>query len=47
MQGDATARPFEDNSSELVWTQYAQMNIGDKEGFYAETNRVLKPGGYF
>ena len=47
VQGDATALPFEDNAFELVWTQHAQMNIRDKEGFYGEVNRVLKPGGHF
>ena len=45
--GDATNLPFENNSFEVVWTQHVQMNIPDKQRFYSEIYRVLKPGGHF
>ncbi|WP_208103800.1 class I SAM-dependent methyltransferase [Flagellimonas ochracea] len=47
IQGSATALPFDDNSFDVVWTQHVQMNIPDKQKFYGEARRVLKPGGYF
>lgn len=47
VQGDATSLPFGDNLFDVVWTQHVQMNIPDKEKFYSEISRVLKPGGYF
>jgi len=31
-QGDATQMPFEDATFDVVWTQYASMNIADKKG---------------
>lgn len=45
--GDATKLPFDDNSFDIVWTQHVQMNIPDKNKFYSEIKRVLKPGGSF
>ncbi len=47
IQGNATELPFEDQSFDVVWTQHVQMNIRDKDAFYSEISRVLKPGGYF
>ncbi len=47
IQGDATELPFENNSFDVAWTQHVQMNVPDKEKFYFEINRVLKPNGYF
>ncbi len=47
VQGDATSLPFDDNMFDVVWTQHVQMNIPDKEKFYSEISRVLKPGGHF
>lgn len=47
IQGNATELPFENNSFDVVWTQHVQMNIPNKEKFYSEINRVLKPGGHF
>jgi ubiquinone/menaquinone biosynthesis C-methylase UbiE len=44
---DAVNLPFENNSFDVVWTQHVQMNIPDKNKFYSEMNRVLKPGGHF
>lgn len=47
VQGDATLLPFEGDSFDVVWTQHVQMNVPDKQKFYSEVSRVLKPGGYF
>lgn len=44
---DATALPFEDAQFDLAYTIQVQMSIEDKERFYAEIFRVLKPGGRF
>ncbi len=44
-RGDVLSMPFADASFDLVWTQHAMMNIADKESFYREVMRVLKPGG--
>lgn len=43
--GDALALPFPDAAFDLVWTQHSSMNIADKRQLYAETFRVLRPGG--
>lgn len=43
--GNALDMPFEDSSFDAVWTQFAGMNIADKERLYAEFRRVLRPGG--
>ena len=43
--GSALEMPFEAGSFDVVWTQHASMNIGDKERLYAEIHRVLRPGG--
>ncbi len=45
--GDALAMPAGDASCDVVWTQHASMNIGDKPAFYSEIARVLRPGGAF
>lgn len=47
IQGDASNLPFNDTSFDVVWTQHVQMNIPDKEKFYSEIFRMLKPGGHF
>lgn len=44
-QGSALELPFDDESFDVVWTEHAQMNIEDKDTFYSEIKRVLKPGG--
>jgi len=44
---DATALPFDDAQFDLALTIQAQMSIEDKERFYAEIFRVLRPGGRF
>ncbi len=43
--GDATALPFESDSFDAAWTQHVVMNIEDRQSFYNEAFRVLKPGG--
>lgn len=44
-QGDALSLPFAESTFDVVWTQHTAMNISDKETFYRELFRVLKPGG--
>jgi ubiquinone/menaquinone biosynthesis C-methylase UbiE len=43
--GSALDIPYEDEQFNIVWTEHVQMNIGDKNRFYSEIARVLKPGG--
>ncbi len=45
--GSALDLPFEDGEFDVVWTEHVQMNVADKQGFYDEVARVLKPGGTF
>lgn len=45
--GNALSLPYDKDTFDMVWTEHAQMNIEDKQGFYEEISRVLKPGGYF
>src|SRR5262249_31172807 len=44
-QADALKLPFADESFPLAWTQHVAMNIADRTRLYAETARVLQPGG--
>ena len=44
-QGDALAMPFAGASFDLVWSQNAAMNIGDRDRLYGEMRRVLVPAG--
>jgi ubiquinone/menaquinone biosynthesis C-methylase UbiE len=43
--GSALEIPYEDERFDIVWTEHVQMNIADKNRFYSEIARVLKPGG--
>jgi ubiquinone/menaquinone biosynthesis C-methylase UbiE len=43
--GSALKIPYEDEEFDIVWTEHVQMNIADKNRFYSEIARVLKPGG--
>ena len=43
--GSALEIPYEDEMFDIVWTEHVQMNIADKNLFYSEIARVLKPGG--
>ena len=45
-QGDALHLPFDPGSFDVVWTQYALMNIADKTRLVQEAHRVLRPEGY-
>jgi ubiquinone/menaquinone biosynthesis C-methylase UbiE len=45
--GSALDLPYEDERFDIVLTQHVQMNIVDKQRFYSEIERVLKPGGRF
>lgn len=45
--GSALETPFDDNSFERAVTIQMQMGIADKESFYQEVFRILKPGGVF
>lgn len=45
IHGDALTLPFADNVFDRVITQHVQMNIQDKDAFYREIYRVMKPGG--
>lgn len=44
---DLLALPSADGRYDLVWTQHALMNVGDRDRAYAEFHRVLRPGGKF
>lgn len=44
-QADVLELPFEDGKFDVVVSQHVQMNIADKHRLYAESRRVLKPGG--
>lgn len=43
--GSARDLPFPERSFDVVWTEHVQMNVSDKQGFYGEIHRVLRPGG--
>ncbi len=45
--GNALSLPYDNQSFDTVWTQHTSMNIADKNKFYSEIHRVLKPGGMF
>lgn len=45
-QGSALDLPFDDESFDLAWSQNVVMNIAERERYYAEIHRVLKPGGW-
>jgi SAM-dependent methyltransferase len=42
-EGDATALPFANETFDLVWTQAIQLSIADKDRYFSELFRVLKP----
>jgi len=44
--GNALAMPFGDASFEGAYSMNVSMNIADKDAFYREVWRVLKPGGW-
>jgi len=46
-QADAMKLPFEDGSFDAVVCQFGAMFFPDRSAAYAETRRVLRPGGAF
>jgi SAM-dependent methyltransferase len=46
-QADAMKLPFQDASFDLVVCQFGAMFFPDKPAAYAETRRVIEPGGRF
>ena len=44
-RADALDLPFADHTFDHAWTQHVAMNITDKDRFYANIRRVLKPAG--
>ncbi|NQV85444.1 MAG: class I SAM-dependent methyltransferase [Rhodospirillales bacterium] len=46
-QGNALDLPFANESFDGAYSQNVSMNIEDKEAFYAEAFRVVRPGGLF
>lgn len=45
--GDGENLPFEDAMFGGGYSQHVTMNVEDRNKFYAEAFRVLKPGGFF
>ncbi len=43
-KADVTDIPFDNESFDVVWTQHAAQSIPDKQVFFTELFRVLKPG---
>jgi 2-polyprenyl-3-methyl-5-hydroxy-6-metoxy-1,4-benzoquinol methylase len=46
-QGSVLDMPFDDSAFDAAVTFHVAMNIRDREGFYGEVARVLKPGAPF
>jgi ubiquinone/menaquinone biosynthesis C-methylase UbiE len=44
--GNALAMPFANGAFDGAYSMNVSMNIADKDGFYREIHRVLKPGGW-
>jgi ubiquinone/menaquinone biosynthesis C-methylase UbiE len=47
VQGSALDLPFPAHQFDVVWTQHVQMNIADKQTFYAAIKSALSPTGRF
>lgn len=45
--GDGQQLPYPDQSFDGGYTQHVTMNIADRDCFFAEAFRVLKPGAFF
>jgi SAM-dependent methyltransferase len=45
--GSVTELPYENSCFDVVWSQNVTMNIADKLAMFAESLRVLQPGGVF
>jgi SAM-dependent methyltransferase len=47
IEGSATELPFPESTFDRVYSENVGMNVADKQRFYAEALRVLRPGGVF
>jgi SAM-dependent methyltransferase len=45
--GDGNRLPYADASFDGAYTQHVTMNVADRNGFFSEAYRVLKPGAFF
>ncbi len=45
--GDGQGLPYEDAVFDGGYTQHVTMNVADRQAFFGEAFRVLKPGGFF
>jgi len=45
--GDGERLPYPDRTFDGGYTQHVTMNVADRERFFAEAFRVLKPGAFF
>lgn len=45
--GDGTQLPFRDGTFDGAYTQHVTMNVADRDRFFGEALRVLKPGAFF
>src|SRR3954454_17653202 len=47
VEGSAVALPFTENAFDRAYSENVAMNIEDKQRFYAEALRILRPGAVF
>ena len=45
--GDGQSLPYPDQSFDGGYSQHVTMNVSDRERFFAEAFRVLRPGAFF
>jgi SAM-dependent methyltransferase len=45
--GDGHRLPYADAAFDGAYSQHVTMNVADRQRFFAEAFRVLKPGGFF
>lgn len=45
--GDGQRLPYPDSHFDGAYTQHVTMNVADRQRFFAEAYRVLKPGAFF
>ena len=47
LQGDGQKLPYDDETFDGGYTQHVTMNVSDRNVFFGEAFRVLKPGAFF